>query len=618
MSRYTKTQVTQLSANEQAALNNINKNFDDIEEAIKDTVSRSGSTPTHMTNDLDMNGKRIINLPAPSSDTDPVRRQDVVNDIALVQSLVNATTNAAAQTLEAAASVQEIIQDANVGLVADDLALDENSKIRLCGNNIDKITSTANNISNVNAVADNEANINAVNANKTNINKVANDINRVNLVADDISSVHTVAIDISTVIDVADNKTNIDAVAGNASNINTCASNMSAITGASTQASNAASSAQDAADSAALAYQYANDKINQTHISNCITYIPQDIKLELNNGTLTLKAGSKVYVPNGDGVFDEVTITNDVSFSGSVSGVQFICYSPSNNTLMSFGSSVCSSGNTVPSTQYFYWYDTTNNLAKVSGDYGSTTKNVSFPLAICSASGAITSIDQVFNGFGYIGSTVFALPGVKGLIPNGRNEDGTLKSIEIEFDTVITGTLSYGAQDYYLCINKNKNFVFAGKTITEYQESKNLLYDTFAGLYREWGIVGSIRGDANNKLSNFTPKTVFHALDWNDKSIISGWGMPSGRYIDLTLGASGSTYTAPANGWFECGCTGTVGSTYFELVAPGSSATASYTGGWARASIPVRKGDVMTVYYGGNNFTKQFFLFMYAEGEENV
>ena len=34
-------------------------------------------------------------------------------------------------------------------------------------------------------------------------------------------------------------------------------------------------------------------------ITNCITEIPQDIKLELNNGILTLKAGSKVYVPNG-------------------------------------------------------------------------------------------------------------------------------------------------------------------------------------------------------------------------------------------------------------------------------------------------------------------------------
>lgn len=30
----------------------------------------------------------------------------------------------------------------------------------------------------------------------------------------------------------------------------------------------------------------------------------------------------------------------------------------------------------------------------------------------------------------------------------------------------------------------------------------------------------------------------------------SSWGFPSNRYIDLTLGASGSTYTAPANGWY--------------------------------------------------------------------
>ena len=37
-----------------------------------------------------------------------------------------------------------------------------------------------------------------------------------------------------------------------------------------------------------------------TKISNCITYIPQDIKLELNNNnTIVLKKGSIVYIPNG-------------------------------------------------------------------------------------------------------------------------------------------------------------------------------------------------------------------------------------------------------------------------------------------------------------------------------
>ena len=63
--------------------------------------------------------------------------------------------------------------------------------------------------------------------------------------------------------------------------------------------------------------------VNYTNITNCITEIPQDIKLELNNGTLTLKAGSKVYVPNGfesDGTtpkFDEYLISSDLTFSST-------------------------------------------------------------------------------------------------------------------------------------------------------------------------------------------------------------------------------------------------------------------------------------------------------------
>ena len=96
----------------------------------------------------------------------------------------------------------------------------------------------------------------------------------------------------------------------------------------------------------------------------------------------------------------------------------------------------------------------------------------------------------------------------------------------------------------------------------------------------------------------------------------SGAGMPSNRYIDLTLGASGTTYTAPANGWLQCACTGTAGSTFFELVTPQVSTCASFNGGWGRASMPVSKGMVITVYYGGNNFTKQLFRFTYAEGSK--
>ena len=63
------------------------------------------------------------------------------------------------------------------------------------------------------------------------------------------------------------------------------------------------------------------DLSNSPYTTNRILEIPQDIKLELNNGTLTLKAGSKVYVPNGfesDGTtpkFDVITTTSDLSIS---------------------------------------------------------------------------------------------------------------------------------------------------------------------------------------------------------------------------------------------------------------------------------------------------------------
>mgnify|MGYP003298927573 CR=1 FL=1 len=45
--------------------------------------------------------------------------------------------------------------------------------------------------------------------------------------------------------------------------------------------------------------QKADSYLDKTILTNCIIDIPQDIKLVLKDNTLTLKAGSKVYIPNG-------------------------------------------------------------------------------------------------------------------------------------------------------------------------------------------------------------------------------------------------------------------------------------------------------------------------------
>jgi hypothetical protein len=173
------------------------------------------------------------------------------------------------------------------------------------------------------------------------------------------------------------------------------------------------------------------------NVTNCITEIPQDIKLELNNGTLTLKAGSKVYIPNGfeaDGTtpkFIEDIVIEDDPIYVPKDGECFV-YRNSNADGTSYLITNFTSGTTAPTSNFIIWYDITNNLIKRYNGGTFQDSGSSLPIAkITTANSSVVSIDQVFNGFGYIGSTVFALPGVKGLIPDGRNADGSLKNIEV-------------------------------------------------------------------------------------------------------------------------------------------------------------------------------------------
>lgn len=50
----------------------LNANFSAIEEAIENTLSRDGTTPNTLSASLDMNGERILNLPDPVANGEPV------------------------------------------------------------------------------------------------------------------------------------------------------------------------------------------------------------------------------------------------------------------------------------------------------------------------------------------------------------------------------------------------------------------------------------------------------------------------------------------------------------------------------------------------------------------
>jgi microcystin-dependent protein len=269
-------------------------------------------------------------------------------------------------------------------------------------------------------------------------------------------------------------------------------------------------------------------------ITNCITEIPQDIKLELADGVVTIKAGSKIRIPKTGNVFEDYVFTSNITRSGGVNGSAFLValFNVSNNKFaqtftVSLSKSCSGTTDTLAGTPQHLWYDTANNILKYYGNDGVTNNYyAALPLAIVSGAATITSIDQVFNGLGYIGSTVFALPGVKGLIPNGRNEDGTLKNATFNTNNVLTVQVSKTTTKC-ISLNNNKLDVYRGYVVAEsttgalysmwYQPSSNIMFNTANNkpvkATLTYIIEVSYDGD---KITYFNPKTVFHAVDYND------------------------------------------------------------------------------------------------------
>lgn len=367
--------------------------------------------------------------------------------------------------------------------------------------------------------------------------------------------------------------------------------------------------------------------VNYDNITNCITGISQDIRLELNNGVLTLKAGSKVYIPNGfedDGVtkkFDEVVIEEDKIFSSSstTSYESFFGWGDNKNVFWFNGDSLIFSSSTTPSstTDNAIWYDTGNNIIKkMSNGSWIETRN-SLPLGrFTRESGVPTKINQIFNGFGYIGSTVFVLPNVKGLIPNGRNEDGSLKNIEFNVSKVLSYTYSSTSTFTNLTFGIRQSEVLTSYTTYKYDQINN--YNTNND--GRWDVLTYATGNVTaGIITSFTPKLSFCTVDRNDSSWLSSLGMPSNKYIDLTLGANEATYTAPANGWVALRKKATASGQYMAVGLNisnfNNSCFATASGQALSVITPVSKNAKIYVAYnlGGETLS---FKFYYAEGEE--
>ncbi len=110
---------------ESTFLEQLNENFTDIATAIENTLSRDGSSPNDMGANLDMDNNRIINLPAPTSDTEPARHGDIQTYVDQAEAAQEAaeTAQTGAETAETNAETAET--GAETAQAAAELALDE-------------------------------------------------------------------------------------------------------------------------------------------------------------------------------------------------------------------------------------------------------------------------------------------------------------------------------------------------------------------------------------------------------------------------------------------------------------------------------------------------------------
>lgn len=490
------------------------------------------------------------------------------------------SANKAKQSAEEAKQSAQVAQDSASSILNDEgfIAVSQNLEpINAVANSIDDVSYVASNVERIEQIVEalnnlgDTTNINIVATNIDTVNTTANNINSVNDVADSINSVNEIANNLIEVLNskiysenAKESETRALNYADNASISADLAqewavsSNLVENTDYSSKyyANQAKTSATTATNQATIATNKANEAISAldstldySRITNCLLEVPQNIKLELVDGVLTLKAGSKAIVPNGVGVFKEVVTTQDQSITYAwkpYGGRQCMVFVSSNGTLsvdymIEFGA--CFSNSETGSYTYYALYDTINNKVKMHND-----TQLSLPIAIITqgSDGVTKSIVQVFNGFGFIGSVVWADKGVKGLIPNGRNEDGTLKNINVLTSKVLIRDLSPLSDGKCIVGMDSNGFSRLFLKHYYYDSNANYSYNLSANnaIWRAVPVIQYIC--ENQKLIDIQFKQPFRAVDYNDKQEIVSLGMPDmSNGISIVNGSSSTPNKFP-------------------------------------------------------------------------
>lgn len=168
------------------------------------------------------------------------------------------------------------------------------------------------------------------------------------------------------------------------------------------------------------------------------------------------------------------------------------------------------------------------------------------------------------------------------------------------------------SSDFFAIVDRSNNKVLSVNSGTGV---------TFTNNNRE-----SYRLLTSHDLSNFIDTNY---LEWNNKTekitikkdAVAHLAMPSSQSVDLTLGASGTTYTAPADGYVTCILRMFTSWSNICLKINGVNFYYGYANGTISigSTLPIKKDDTLTVTYDNDTYTpeKDTFKFYYTVGSKS-
>ena len=230
-------------------------------------------------------------------------------------------------------------------------------------------------------------------------------------------------------------------------------------------------------------------------------------------------------------------------------------------------------------------------------------------------------------GFGSVGNYQL-LNGTTGLIPDARISSNIARTSALP--SLATTSTAGIVQPDGSTITVNSGVIKANGVINQQDSTTTLKYWTGtkaqydAIVTKDSNTLYNVTDDTVN-LNNVANTDLSNVTD-TGKKVISNMAMPSGRYTDLTLGASGSIYTAPADGYFIIQLFVNALVYHWVNLDYVVNGTNIFIGNWwgivanntfGIPIIPIKKGMGLRISYGSDITGAPVFRFMYAVGSES-